>query len=356
MAKVADKSRQRRINRGMRDRIEREPADALRFSKKPEIQKSRNLKIQKSESPPLTPEDRELVRQLERQFGLIRARTQTAVYGHGTAVYLTGRPGTGKTYMVTAELAKHDVPWFLHNARLTPMGLYELLRQHPEHVMVLDDIPSIAKDKQAIQILLAALDGQPGQPRTVRYRSKDKNESFDYSGRLILISNVPLGSDPMAQAIGSRVQSLEHDPSDDVMAAYLRFLASRGNDGLTPLECRLVADMVVEQTRASGLRLDLRHYNKAMADFRQCRAGHADETPWEVLVRSSLQQSVRDYFHAPLSKAEDIARQQEIVRAVCEEFPNDAQRQQEAFAARTGLGRSTFAARKRETRNLRLAS
>jgi len=78
--------------------------------------------------------DLDLVAQLERQLQIIRDRTNSVVYNHATAVYITGRPGTGKTHTVASELDGHRLPWLLHNARLTAMGLFELLREHPEHV------------------------------------------------------------------------------------------------------------------------------------------------------------------------------------------------------------------------------
>lgn len=305
-----------------------------------------------SEKPELSQHDLDRVAQLERQLQIIRDRTISVVYNYATAVYITGRPGTGKTHTVSSELAKYKLPWLLHNARLTAMGLFELLREHPEHVAVLDDIPSIFRDKMALQILLAALDGAPNEPRTIRYKSKDKDEAFDYSGRLILIGNVPLSHDPLAQAVASRVQLLQHDPSDDVLAAYIKYLSQVGYEELSPSECWTVANFVIQETRASGLRLDLRHFFKALEDFRQCRAGHA-ETPWQVLVRSSLQKSVRDFIR-PLTKAEDIERQREVARAVCEEFPNDCKRQQEEFISRTGFGKSVFHERKRELKHLGL--
>ena len=40
-----------------------------------------------------------------------------------------------------------------------------------------------------------------------------------------MISNMPLQSDPLAQAVASRVVLLEHKPTDEEMAAFRRRLA-----------------------------------------------------------------------------------------------------------------------------------
>lgn len=75
------------------------------------------------------------------------------------------------------------------------MGLYEQLALHPESVIVIDDIPSLLGERTALQILMAALGGEPGEPRPVTYSTKNKDErgkAFDFSGGVIAISNVPL--------------------------------------------------------------------------------------------------------------------------------------------------------------------
>jgi hypothetical protein len=70
---------------------------------------------------------------------------------------------------------------------MTPMGLFSFFAEHPEHVVVLDDIANLFKNDQAMQILLAALDGDPGQPRFVRYKSKDKDETINFTGTVRVV-------------------------------------------------------------------------------------------------------------------------------------------------------------------------
>ena len=109
--------------------------------------------------------DFKLVRKLEKKFQLIRDRAASVALGYHTGCYLVGRPGTGKSFTVRAELERLQEPWAYQNARMTPMGLFSFLAEHPEHCIALDDIGSLFKNEQAMQILLAALDGEPGQPR-----------------------------------------------------------------------------------------------------------------------------------------------------------------------------------------------
>jgi len=134
-----------------------------------------------------------------------------------------------------------------------------------------------------MQILLAALDGDPREPRVVRYKSKDKEESINFTGTVIAISNVPLRCDPLARALGSRVVMLEHEPTDDEMAAFIRHLGSKGSDDMSPDECLEVAEFVIAETRENDLRLDVRYLNKAWRDYCQHRDKRA-KTSWKDLV------------------------------------------------------------------------
>ena len=111
----------------------------------------------------------------EAKLQLIRDRVASVVHQYHTGCYLVGRPGTSKTFTVKQTLHNANVLWTYRNARMTPMGLFEFMAQHPDYVIVLDDISSLFKNDQAMQILLSALDGEPGSVRYIPYKSKDKD-------------------------------------------------------------------------------------------------------------------------------------------------------------------------------------
>lgn len=163
-------------------------------------------------------DDQQHVKTFKQKLQLIRDRVASVAHGYHTACYLVGRPGTSKTSTVREELDRLGVASAYQNARMTPMGLFNFIVEHPEHVIVLDDIASLFKNDQAIQILLAALDGEPKKPRAVSYRSKDEIVTVMFTGAMIAISNVPLRCDPLARALGSRVVVLEHEPTDEETA------------------------------------------------------------------------------------------------------------------------------------------
>jgi hypothetical protein len=284
-----------------------------------------------------------LIESFEARLKLIRDRVRSVAEGYHTAAYLVGRPGTSKTFTVKEKLDRMGVPFLIRNARMSPMGLFDLLEENPEHIIVLDDIVNLFNNKQGLQILMAALDGDPEQPRTITYKTKNENRKVEFAGGIIAISNVPLRNDPLAQAVASRVTRLEHEPTDQEIAAFMRRLAADGYKDLWPDQCLEVAEFVIDETRAFDGRLDLRHLTKAWEDRRQWEDDNC-ESSWEDLVRSSLGKIVVWNEDNPFSKREDIAQQRERVAEALRLFPGDVDKQMEF----SGLKKSTFYKRRKE--------
>lgn len=286
--------------------------------------------------------EQDLLQSFETKQQLIRDRVASVVHCYHTGAYLVGRPGTSKTHTVREELERFEVPWAYQNARMTPMGLFGFIAEHPEHVIVLDDISSLFKNDQAVQILLAALDGKPGEPRVVTYKSADVEQKVLFTGSIIAISNVPLRSDPLARALGSRIVMLEHEPTDDEIAAFMKSLALDSFEDLSVDECVEVADFIISETREFNLRLDLRHLTKAFQDYRQHKHGRC-LTTWRDLVRTSLRKLPIEPITIP-SKKDEIEVQRQKVRHAINKFPSDRMAQM----AESGLKQSTFYNRLKE--------
>ena len=291
------------------------------------------------------PTEQELLQSFESKLQLLWDRAGSVALGFQTGCYVVGRPGTGKTIAITEELKALEMPHILRNARMTAWGLWLLLSQHPEHVIVLDDITSLFKEASAMQVLLAALDGKPGEPRPVYYKSKDIDVMFWFSGAVLPISNVPLRSDPLARALGSQIVVLEHEPSDEEIAVFMRHLATKGFEDLSVDECVEVTEFIISETRANDQRLDLRHLTKAFQDFRQHKHGRS-RTSWRDLVRTSLKKLAIEPV-APFSKKEEIELQRQRVREAVRRHPND----RNAQIVESGLKQSTFYSRLKEVQS-----
>jgi hypothetical protein len=150
-------------------------------------------------------------------------------------------------------------------------------------------------------------------------------------------------NDPLALAVASRVVQLEHEPTDEEVAAFMRRLAADGYKDLLPHQCQEVVEFVIEETRGYNERLDHRHLTKAFEDRRQWEDGHSTSS-WQDLVRTSLRKLAIEDAEVPMSKKEDISDQRERVAEAVKLFPNDVDKQME----HTGLKKSTFYKRRQE--------
>lgn len=294
----------------------------------------------------LSGEDQALLDEFEAMLDLIRDRTRSVAEGYQNGAYLVGRPGSSKTYTVQETLERLDTPWAYRNCRMSPMGLYCLLEEHPEHVVVLDDIHTLFGQDAALQILMAALGGRPGQARSVTYTTKDERKSFEFAGGIIAISNLPLGRDPLADAVASRVARLEHEPSDEMIAAFMRAQALKGFEDVTPGECLEVVEFVIAETRACDYRLDLRSMVKAWQDYRLDLHGKALR-PWRDLVRSSLKRLVGEGRSRPEGRDDRIAREMRIAQELFERFPDDKRQRDAEWERLVGSSPHSLYRRKR---------
>lgn len=264
--------------------------------------------------------------ELERRLAVVRDRVQGVARGHHTGFYLFGRPGVSKTYTVRTTLDRLGVPYAYHTGHLTPVGLFDLLEENADCVLVLDDVGQLLDQKVGLQILLAALGKQPetGGERVVRYRRQGKDATVRFSGGIVMVSNLELHDSPVLEALKSRVHVLRYDPTDEQVAALMRRIASKGWPADAPRvpagQCLEVAEFLIAESRGLEVRLDLRLLlDKGLPDFLQWREGHA-ETNWKDLVLTSLEERLGELRHTPLprpkSRGERLVEERRIVREI----------------------------------------
>lgn len=247
------------------------------------------------------------LQQLQRRLAVVRDRVRGVARRHCTGFYLFGRPGTSKTYTVRTTIDELNLPYEYHIGHLTPMGLFDLLAEQHDRVLVLDDVSEILVNRIALQILLAALGNQPDAvgARLVKYRRQGRDVTVQFSGGIILISNLELHAAPLLEALKSRLHYMRYDPTDEQIAALMRDIASQGRrkPKLSPKECLEVAEFLIAESQKLGCRLDIRLLvDKAFPDFAQYR-NHNTETHWKDLVLTTLQEQVLALKHTRGSSA-----------------------------------------------------
>jgi len=153
------------------------------------------------------------------------------------SLMITGMAGIGKTYTVTTEIEKLLGPqgdkWTLVKGKTSPLGLYSSLFLNRDKLIVFDDVDSVFKNKDTVNMLKAALDSYDKRviswispitvdvsrlsPELVQKLYDDIDEkletdplnskikypnTFEFTGRVIFISNIH--ESKMDKAIKSR--------------------------------------------------------------------------------------------------------------------------------------------------------
>jgi hypothetical protein len=317
------------------------------------------MRTQKSSSahiPPLSSADQLAFTELDRRLAVVRDRVRGVAKGLHTGFYLFGRPGTSKTYTVRKTLEEMKLPYSYHDGHLTPIGLFDLLAEQHDRVLVLDDVSAIFNQQIALQLLLAALGNQPDESgtRIIKYRRSKRMEVVRFTGGVICISNLDLQSDPVANALKSRVHYLEYDPTDEQLAALMRKVAVRGwpssSPIISPTEGLEIAEFLISESKKLELHLDMRHLvDKAFPDYIQYRNGDA-ETHWKDLIRTTLKAQLLDLTHTPVkprSRQDQKGLEQQIVREIIGS-QNTPEERIAAWETRTGKSSRAFYRRLKE--------
>ena len=293
-----------------------------------------------------------LLAELNRRQAVVRDYVRGVARQYATGLYLFGRPGTAKTHTVRGVLEQEiGEPYCYQRGHLTPVGLFELLADHPDEVIVLDDLVTIFKSDVALQILLSALEhpapGDRTRTRVVRYRRKGEEVRVAFRGGIICVSNRELHDDELLGAFKSRVHTLNYDPSDAQLGALMLDIAGRGwpaaRPSIAPGECLEVAGFLIGEMLRLGCRFDLRLFvNKALPDYQQWKDDET-ESHWRDLVTASIEQHLVAVRHAEDRPCRDDRKEEEhaILREILKEHPTREERVR-AWSSRTGKSERAF--------------
>lgn len=130
------------------------------------------------------------------RFQYVKNVTTLVARGFSPSAMVTGMSGIGKTYSVLEALTKlgwkQDTDFIVIKGMSTPMGLYRVLYEHQDQVILFDDCDEVFKVERAACILKAALDSYG--VRRVSWRSErlpdDLENEFTFRGSIIFVSNL----------------------------------------------------------------------------------------------------------------------------------------------------------------------
>ncbi|MCY2928016.1 MAG: hypothetical protein NTV86_00700 [Planctomycetota bacterium] len=296
--------------------------------------------------------------ELNRRLAVVRDRVRSVAIGGQNGFYLYGRAGTSKTFTVMQTLAELGVPYYRHVGHLTEMGLFDLLAEQYDRVLVLDDVGELfsASSRKALQLLLAALGASPDGSRTrpIHYKRLGQHRTVYFTGGIIFISNLELSNTPVHDALKSRVQYLKYEPTDEQIAALMYHVAAQGwpagEPVLRPEECLEVAEFIVAESNRLDVRLDMRLLvDKALPDYCLWRDDKT-ESHWRDLVRATMEErlvELQDTSAEHLSRFAQKQAELQIVREIRDAYETREERAA-AWKARTGKSERAFYRRLKE--------
>lgn len=204
-------------------------------------QKVRNMGISVNDTPAAAPLSAPTVQApseftVDERFDFIERFTKGVVAGNYLSLVLVGGPGIGKTYVVLETLKAlglteikpmniapahkgepadeeiqdilmsggrlvDDGDYIVIKGFSTPKALYRALYDNNGKIIVIDDADGAFADKNAANILKGALDSSV--PRYISWLSEKKGEDdlpsrFEFTGRIIFISNMEMSQFPAA--------------------------------------------------------------------------------------------------------------------------------------------------------------
>ncbi len=291
--------------------------------------------------------------ELLKQIKVAKDRIRGVVHGESNGMYLHGRPGTAKTYMVRTTLETLAVNYAYSNGHLTPIGLFDLIAENRERIIVLDDVSAIFNQPIALQILLAAL-GSPhdgSRIRYVKYKTAKETRIVPFSGGIICISNLSLDGHhhEVLAALRDRIYVINYEPTDEQLIAQILHLADQELKEVPADKAKMVAVFTIDQCKLRGIRPSVRLFvDKALTDYRLW-AGGKTETHWRDLIVSNLEQQLIDLQHPTndLSRTEQIDAERRIALEIYLNYETRNERV-EAWKKRTGKSQAAFYRRIKE--------
>jgi hypothetical protein len=153
---------------------------------------------------------------IEQKYESIEKYILQMAQGKICSLIINGSPGVGKTHSVELFLQKYsgNNNHKIITGQMTPLSLFGHLYKNKERgkILVLDDIDSVFKKLEGVNLLKAAMDTKP--TRRISWSSSTHllgalgiPETFEYSGGVILISNA--GFDVKNNSISSHLNALK---------------------------------------------------------------------------------------------------------------------------------------------------
>ena len=212
------------------------------------------------------------------RFGFVEKLVNMVATGVQPSAVITGEGGLGKTYTVTktleangykdiSDLAEFQVGSIINTRKCftmvkgysTAKGLYRTLFENNKSIIVFDDCDAVLKDPVALNLLKGALDsyGKRIISWNADMRDEDLPRSFEFTGRVIFISN--MDQEKIDQAIRSRSMMIDLSMSLDQKIDRMEFIA-KSDEFLPEYDAKIKSDSLslIREIKADCKEISLR--------------------------------------------------------------------------------------------------
>ncbi len=245
-------------------------------------------------------EDAENLERLEKKLALVRDRVRSVALRYNTGLFLFGPGGSGKSHAVRGELDSLGTRWTLHNSAMSNAGLFDMLHDLRDHTHLFEDMEPLYKDMKAVGYLRSATWGDANmQNRIITKTIHQKRVSFEFTGGIIILSNLPLGEIATLKALATRLNPAEFNPTEGEKKALMWKIAEDGKFGLSPDRCEEVCEYIIFYSEKVGSRpLDLRLLDNSFRDRLMYDRGES-RTHWKDLIASRIDAQIIEPRIAP---------------------------------------------------------
>jgi len=209
----------------------------------------------------------------EVMFSNLRNLTRMVGKGLQPSLVVTGMAGMGKTHVVKQtleDLGLTESEDFVHfKGRATAAGLYITLYENSDKIVVLDDCDSVFKDDDAVNILKGALDSY--DTRRISYiTSRELKDAylnpvprqFEFTGKIIFISNIPQGKIDDAIKSRSFIQDISMN-TEQVFTRMEQLMKTIEPKIKTEHKMQALSIMKALHAKYDGVSINLRSFIKA---------------------------------------------------------------------------------------------
>lgn len=208
------------------------------------------------------------------------------------SLVITGQPGLGKTFNVTRTLdglgLKENEDFVHVKGRCTAAGMFITLFENSDKLIIFDDCDSVFKDSDGVNLLKGALDSY--DKRVISWMSakglKDRDgemlpRSFNFTGKIIFISNLPIAK--VDSAIRSRSFVLDISLTSEQLLKRMRDLLNDVEPDVTlKIKRDALSALKSAHKKFEGVELNFRSLIKAI------RIRQMGFTNWRQMVAEQV--------------------------------------------------------------------